>query len=202
MIRRRELSPIEVADALLERIDALNGPLNAICTMEPDRVRAAARAAEDAVLRGDEVGPLHGIPIAVKDLIFTNDRVTTGGSTYYRDFVPDEDDVTVERLRQAGAIILGKTNVTESGFGVDPGNPVFGLTHNPWSLDRTPGGSSSGSAVAVAAGMCPGALGSDGGGSIRVPASFCGLYGLKASFGRIPLYPGCRDTRYPGFSGW
>jgi aspartyl-tRNA(Asn)/glutamyl-tRNA(Gln) amidotransferase subunit A len=201
-IRRRELSPMEVAEALLGRIDALNGPLNAICTMDPERVRAAARAAEEAVTRGDALGPLHGIPIAVKDLIFTNDHVTTGGSTFYRDFVPDEDDVTVERLRKAGAIILGKTNVPEFGFGVGSRNPVFGVTRNPWNLERTPGGSSSGSAAAVASGMCPGALGSDGGGSVRVPASFCGLYGLKASFGRIPLYPGCRDTRYPGFSGW
>ena len=201
-IRRRELSPVEVADTLLGRIDELNGRLNAICTMDPDRVRAAAKRAEEALVRGDEVGPLHGIPIAVKDLIFTNDHVTTGGSTFYRDFVPDEDDVTVARLRQAGAIILGKTNVPEFGYGISSQNPVFGATRNPWNLDRTPGGSSGGSAAAVASGMCPGALGSDGGGSIRVPASFCGLYGLKASFGRIPLYPGCRDTRYPGFSGW
>lgn len=202
LIRRRELSPVELAEALLGRIEALNGRLNAICTMDADRVRAAARRAEDALARGDEVGPLHGVPIAVKDLIFTNDHVTTGGSTFYRDFVPDEDDVTVERLRQAGAIILGKTNVPEFGYGISSQNPVFGSTRNPWNADRTPGGSSGGSAAAVASGMCPGALGSDGGGSIRVPASFCGLYGLKASFGRIPLYPGCRDTRYPGFSGW
>ena len=202
MIRRRELSPVEIAEAMLGRIDALNGRLNAICTIHPERVRAAARAAEDALVRGDEVGALHGIPIAVKDLIFTNDHVTTGGSTYYRDFVPEEDDVTVERLRAAGAIILGKTNVPEFGYGISSQNPVFGATRNPWNMERTPGGSSGGSAAAVASGMCPGALGSDGGGSIRVPASFCGLYGLKASFGRIPLYPGCRDTRYPGFSGW
>jgi aspartyl-tRNA(Asn)/glutamyl-tRNA(Gln) amidotransferase subunit A len=201
-IRQRALSSVEVTDALLARIDALNGRLNAICTMDADRVRVAARAADAALANGDDVGALHGIPIAVKDLIFTNDHVTTGGSTYYRDFVPDEDDVTVERLRQAGAIILGKTNVPEFGFGVGSRNPVFGVTRNPWNLDRTPGGSSSGSAAGVAAGLFPGALGSDGGGSVRAPASYCGLYGLKASFGRIPLYPGCRDTRYPGFSGW
>ena len=202
LIQRRELSPVEVAEAALSRVEELNGRLNAVCTYDPERVRASARRAEDALVRGDAVGPLHGIPIAVKDLIFANDHVTTGGSTFYRDFVPDEDDVTVERLRKAGAVILGKTNVPEFGFGVGPGNPVFGLTRNPWNPDRTPGGSSSGSAAGVAAGMFPGALGSDGGGSVRVPASFCGLYGLKASFGRIPLYPGCRDTRYPGFSGW
>ena len=171
MIRRRELSPVEGAEALLAQIEALNPRLNAICTMHPERVRAAARVAEEAVVRGDDLGPLHGAPIAVKDLIFTDDHVTTGGSTFYREFVPDEDDVTVERLRRAGAVVLGKTNVPEFGYGISSQNPVFGDTRNPWNVERTPGGSSGGSAAAVASGMCPGALGSDGGGSIRVPAS-------------------------------
>jgi aspartyl-tRNA(Asn)/glutamyl-tRNA(Gln) amidotransferase subunit A len=201
--RRRELSPVEVAEAALDRIDALNPTLNAFCTIKPELVRAQARRAEQQLRSGDTAGPLCGVPIAVKDLIFTRDLRTVGGSTAYRDFVPEEDDITVERLRNAGAVILGKTNVPEFGYGRGLTiNPVFGVTRNPWNLERTPGSSSGGSAAALAAGMCPGALGSDGGGSVRSPSSYCGLYGLKASFGRVPLYPGCRDVRYPGFSGW
>jgi aspartyl-tRNA(Asn)/glutamyl-tRNA(Gln) amidotransferase subunit A len=202
LIRGRQLSPLEVATAVLERIDTLNGRLNAFCTLDPDRVLAQARQAERQVLNGEPLGPLCGVPIGIKDLIFTNDLVSTGGSTAYRDFTPDEDDITVERLRRAGAVILGKTNVPEFGMGINSQNPVFGATRNPWNLERTPGGSSGGSAAAVAAGLGPGALGSDGGGSVRGPSSYCGTYGLKPSFGRVPLYPGCRDTRYPGFSGW
>ncbi len=203
LLRRRELSPVEVAEAALARIEALNPTLNAFCTIDPELVRAQAKRAERELLAGDGVGPLCGVPIAVKDLIFTRDLRTVGGSTAYRDFVPEEDDVTVERLRQAGAIILGKTNVAEFGYGRGLTiNPVFGTTRNPWNLERTPGSSSGGSAAALAAGMCPGALGSDGGGSVRSPSSYCGLYGIKASFGRVPLYPSCRDVRYPGFSGW
>jgi aspartyl-tRNA(Asn)/glutamyl-tRNA(Gln) amidotransferase subunit A len=203
LLRTRRLSPVEVAEAALDRIAALDGTLRAFCTLDPERVRAQARQAERALSSGRDVGPLCGIPVAIKDLIFTRDLVTTGGSTAYRDFVPAEDDVVVERLRSAGAIILGKTNVPEFGYSAaGTTNPVFGTTRNPWNADRTPGGSSGGSAVAVAARMCAGALGTDGGGSIRSPSSYCGIYGLKPSFGRVPLYPGCRDTRFPGFSGW
>ena len=140
--------------------------------------------------------------MAVKDLIFTRGIRTTGGSPLYADFVPEEDDVTVERLRAAGAVILGKTNVSEFGYGGVGHNPLFPTTRNPWNPRLTPGGSSAGSAVAVATGMAPLALGSDGGGSIRIPAAFCGIVGIKASMGRVPLHPGCRDERYPGFSGW
>jgi aspartyl-tRNA(Asn)/glutamyl-tRNA(Gln) amidotransferase subunit A len=125
-----------------------------------------------------------------------------GGSRAYADFVPDEDDIVVERVAAADAIILGKTNVAELGYGGVGHNRVFATTRNPWALDLTSGGSSAGSAVAVATGMAPVALGSDGGGSIRIPAAFCGIVGFKPSMGRVPLYPGCRDERYPGFSGW
>jgi aspartyl-tRNA(Asn)/glutamyl-tRNA(Gln) amidotransferase subunit A len=202
LIGQKKLSPVELAETTLARVEALNGRLNAICTIKPDLVRAQAKRAEQQIMAGEATSPLSGIPIGIKDLIFTNDLASTGGSTAYRDFVPEEDDVTVERLRQAGAVILGKTNVPEFGMGFGSTNPVFGATRNPWNLEKTPGGSSGGSAAAVASGLGPGALGSDGGGSVRVPSSYCGTYGFKASFGRIPLYPGCRDTRYPGFSGW
>ncbi|WP_219996170.1 amidase [Nocardioides humi] len=141
------------------------------------------------------------MPISVKDLIFTTDLPTVGGSKAYVGFVPDEDDIVVERVRRAGGIVLGKTNVPDFGYG-PTFDPVFGTTRNPWDLTRSPAGSSGGSAAAVAAGLGPVSLGSDGGGSIRVPASFCGIYGLNPSFGRVPLYPGTRDTRFPGFSGW
>jgi aspartyl-tRNA(Asn)/glutamyl-tRNA(Gln) amidotransferase subunit A len=171
LLRRRELSPVELAEEALARIDALNPTLNAFCTIEPALVRAQAKRAELQLMRGDDVGPLCGVPIAVKDLIFTKDLRTVGGSTAYRDFVPDEDDITVERLRNSGAVILGKTNVPEFGYGRGLTiNPVFGLTRNPWNPEKTPGSSSGGSAAALAAGMCAGALGSDGGGSVRWPA--------------------------------
>src|SRR5262249_52921577 len=151
-------------------------------------------------MTAEMVGPLCGVPVAIKDLIFTNDLLSTAGSTAYRDFVPDEDDVTVERLRAAGAIILGKTNVGVFGMGTGSQNPVFGVSRNPWDPARTLGGSSGFSAIAVATGMAPGALGS--GGSTRSPRSYCGTYGLKPSFGLVPLYPGSRDPRYPGLGGW
>jgi Asp-tRNA(Asn)/Glu-tRNA(Gln) amidotransferase A subunit family amidase len=127
---------------------------------------------------------------------------TAGGARAYVGFVPDEDDVAVERLLAAGALLLGKTNVAELGYGAVGHNPVFPTTRNPWALDRTSGGSSAGSVAAVSAGMAPIALGSDGGGSIRIPAALCSIVGFKPSMGRVPLYPGCRDERFPGFSGW
>lgn len=201
LIRGRQLSPVEVAEAVIERIETFNPDVFAFCGLDHALVRAAARRAEQSVVRGEELGPLHGIPVSVKDLIFTTDFPTVGGSKMYVDFVPETDDIVVERIRAAGAIVLGKTNVPDFGYGpaVDP---VFGTTKNPWDLSRSPAGSSGGSAAAVAMGMGPVSLGSDGGGSIRVPASFCGIYGLNPSYGRVPLYPGTRDTRFPGFSGW
>ena len=140
--------------------------------------------------------------MGIKDLVCAKGIRTTSGSAAYIDFIPDEDDVSVERLREAGAVILGKTNAPEFGYSGVGHNAVFPATRNPWNPDLTSGGSSAGSAAAVAAGIGPFAIGSDGGGSIRIPSSLCGTFGMKASMGRVPLYPGCRDERYPGVSSW
>ena len=142
------------------------------------------------------------MPVAVKDLICTAGLRTTFGSRLYADHVPEEDDVVVERLRGAGAVIVGKTNTSEFGYGAVGHNPLFPTTRNPWNPALTPGGSSAGSAAAVAARMVPLALGSDGGGSVRIPASLAGVFGIKPSWGRVPVYPGCRDERHPGISSW
>ncbi len=201
-LRAKQLSPVEVVDAVLARMDQLEPQVHAFCTPTPDLARAEARRIEQAIMRGDATGPLAGVPVSIKDLIFTKGIRTVSGCVAYRDFVPDEDDIVVERLKAAGAIILGKTNVSELGYSAASHNPVFETTRNPWDLARTSGGSSAGAAVATATGMGPLAIGSDGGGSVRIPASFCGTYGIKPSFGRIPLYPGARDERFPGASGW
>lgn len=201
-IRNKEISPVEVTDAALERMARLEGELHAFSEITADLARDQARKVADAVSRGDDLGPLAGVPIAVKDLIATAGIPTRCGSPAYRDFVPDEDDVVVERVKAAGAVILGKTNVPEFGYSGAGHNPIAETTRNPWNPAMTPGGSSSGSGVAVAAGMAPLALGSDGGGSVRIPAAHCGVYGFKPSMGRVPLYPGCRDDRYPGISSW
>jgi aspartyl-tRNA(Asn)/glutamyl-tRNA(Gln) amidotransferase subunit A len=145
---------------------------------------------------------LAGVPIGIKDLIATEGITTSAGSAAYRSFVPDEDDVVVERIRAAGAVRIGKTNVPEFGYSGVGHNPILPTTRNPWNPDLTPGGSSAGSGAAVAARMGPVALGSDGGGSVRIPAAHCGVVGMKPSMGRVPLYPGCRDERYPGLSSW
>src|SRR5262249_41792471 len=154
------------------------------------------------IAAGESVGALAGVPVSIRDLILTRGVRTTSGSLAYRDFVPDEDDVVVERLRRAGAIMIGKTNVSEFGYSATGHNPLFETTCNPWNTSLTPGGSSAGAAVAVATGMGPIAIGSDGGGPLRIPAAHCGIYGFKPSMGRIPLYPGSRDERSPGVSGW
>src|SRR5207245_9720700 len=143
-----------------------------------------------------------GVAVGIKDLGRTKGIGTTCGSIIYKDLVPDGDDVGVERLKDAGAVIVGKTNVPELGYSGASYNMIFPATRNPWNIERTSGGSSAGSGAAVASGMGPFAIGSDGGGSIRIPAAFCGLYGLKASMGRVPLYPGTQGGRYPGLSGW
>lgn len=201
-VKRKELSPVEVIDAHLARMEALEPKLHAFCTPTPDLARAEAKRIESDIMAGREVGPLAGVPVGIKDLVCTKGIKTVSGSVAYKDFVPDEDDVVVERLKDAGAIIVGKTNVPEFGYSAVGHNPVFETTRNPWNLERTPGGSSAGSGAAVASGMCPFAIGSDGGGSIRIPSAHCGLYGLKASMGRVPLYPGTKDERYPGVSSW
>jgi amidase len=183
-IRDRELSCVEVMEAHLGRIEAVNPALNAIVTLDAELGLRAAAAADRPV--GGDRAPLHGLPIAVKDLEDTAGMRTTYGSTIHRDHVPTEDSPMVARLRRAGAIVIGKTNTPEFGAGSQTFNAVFGQTRNPYDLARTPGGSSGGAAAAVAAGMLPLADGSDLGASIRNPASFCNLVGLRPSPGRVP----------------
>jgi Asp-tRNA(Asn)/Glu-tRNA(Gln) amidotransferase A subunit family amidase len=193
-IREKKVSPVEVIDAHLKRIARENPKVNAIVTLTADLARAEAKKAEESVLKGEQLGPLHGVPVLVKDNVFTKGIRTTFGSRLYEDFVPEEDAVLVERLKVAGAIVMGKTNIPEFGLVCVTDNLVFGHTGNPWDIKKTPGGSSGGAAAAVALGLSPLATGNDAGGSIRIPASLCGVFGLKPSFGRIPSYP-----RLPGF---
>src|SRR5947208_249224 len=201
-IRKKSVSPREVINAVLARMEKLEPILHAFCTPTPDLARKQADRIEKAIMAGEEVGPLAGVPIGIKDLVCTAGIRTVSGSIAYKEFVPEEDDIVVERLKNAGAIILGKTNVPESGYSGVGHNPVFETTRNPWNTERTTGGSSAGSGAAVATGMGPFAIGSDGGGSVRIPSAHCGVYGVKASMGRLPLYPGCRHERYPGVSSW
>ncbi len=201
-IRAKEVSALEVTEAILRRMTALEPHIHAFCTPTPEVARAAARAVDAKIAAGEDAGPLGGVPIGIKDLVATKDIPTVMGSALYRDFIPDEDDIVVERLKAAGAVIIGKTNVPEFGYSGVGHNPVFPTTRNPWNTALTSGGSSAGSGAAVAAGVAPFAIGSDGGGSVRIPSALCGLYGLKASMGRVALYPGCRDERYPGVSSW
>src|SRR5262245_45712455 len=190
LIRRRKLSPVEVVDDVLDRIDRLNPQINAYVTVTRDEARQAARAAERALGRRQAaLGPLHGVPFSVKDLAITKGVRTTFGTRLFADNVPTEDAPMVARLRAAGAIMVGKTNTPTLGWLGATHNLLFGATRNPWRLDRTPGGSSGGASAAVAAGLAPIAVGSDGGGSIRIPASFAGIVGHKPSCGRIPAYP-------------
>jgi aspartyl-tRNA(Asn)/glutamyl-tRNA(Gln) amidotransferase subunit A len=202
LVKSKRLSPVEVVDAVLARMERVEPLLHAFCTPTPDLARAEAKRVEADMMAGRPLGALAGVPVGHKDLLLTKGVRTTSGSLAYKDFVPDEDDIVVERMRAAGAIMLGKTNAPEFGYSPTGHNPVFPTTRNPWNTALTPGGSSAGSAAAVAVGVGPLATGSDGGGSVRIPASFCGLYGLKPSMGRIPLYPGARDERYAGVSGW
>ncbi len=176
-----EVKASEVVEYCLERINELNPKINAFVTINEKAVEEARKA--------DANTPLAGLPIAVKDNVETKDLRTTYGSKLYENYVPDEDAVIVERLKKAGAVIIGKTNLPEFGLIAYTDSPLFGVTRNPWNTDKTVGGSSGGSAAAVAAMMVPVATGNDGGGSIRIPASFCGLFGLKPSYGRIPAYP-------------
>jgi len=194
-IRERRLSTVEVVEAFLARIEALNGGLRAIINLIPHSdSMAAAAAADRAVARGEPLGLLHGLPIAVKDLMDVAGMRTTSGSAIYADHVAASDCLLAERLRAAGAIIIGKTNTPEQGLGTLTFNNLFGRTANPWDRSRHAGGSSGGAAAAVAAGLLPFADGSDSGGSIRYPASFCNLVGLRPSPGRVP-------TGRPG-DGW
>lgn len=196
-IRNREVSPVQIVDAHLEAIHRLNGHLNAIVTLAADQARAAAKAAEAAVMQRCPLGPLHGLPVVIKDVTQTAEIRTTFGSPLYRDFIPHEDAEVVARLRRAGAIILGKTNTPEFACGANTTNEVFGPTRNPWNPELSPAGSSGGSAVAVATGMAPLAQGTDFGCSIRIPASFCGIVGLRTTGGLVPN----RGMRLPWDSG-
>ena len=189
LIRTKRLSPVELVAHTIERVEALNPGLNAICTPTFERALGDARAAEAAVMRGDPLPPLHGVPTTVKDLALTRGVRTMSGSRLYEDRIPALDHVHVERMREAGLISLGKTTVPEFGWKGNGDSPVTGITHNPWKHGYNAGGSSAGAAVCAAAGLGPVHQGSDGAGSVRMPAAFCGVYGLKPSHGRIPYWP-------------
>lgn len=189
LYQKREISPVEVTEGVLSRIDRLNPSLNAFITPTPDLALEQARAAERAYAGTDPPPVLAGIPASLKDLTATEGIRTTRGSLLFKDWVPDFDAPIVERLYAAGIVMLGKTNTPELGWKGDSDNRIIGPTHNPWKHGQTAGGSSGGAAAAVASGLGPLAQGTDGAGSIRIPSSFCGLYGLKPSWGRIPQYP-------------
>ena len=190
-----QLSPVELTAHALQRIEELNPKLNAFLTVCGDEAIAAAKQAEEQALRGEAVGPLHGIPVPIKDLSRTAGVRTTRGSLIFKDDVPTVDDMVVARIKAAGGIVIGKTNTPEFGHRGTTENLLGDPCRNPWDTEMTPGGSSGGSAAAVASGMASIAQGSDGGGSIRVPANFCGVYGLKPTRGRVP-------STYSGPGGW
>jgi aspartyl-tRNA(Asn)/glutamyl-tRNA(Gln) amidotransferase subunit A len=187
LIKSKEVSPVEVVRAYLDRIEKLDGKLKAFITVSGDEALAAAKAAESAVMSGQSLGPLHGIPIGLKDLYATKGVKTTGGSKILADWVPSEDATVVAKLTKAGAISLGKLNMHEFAYGPEGVNIHYGTPWNPWDREkhRIAGGSSSGSGVAVAAALCAGALGSDTGGSIRIPSALCGITGIKPTYGRV-----------------
>jgi aspartyl-tRNA(Asn)/glutamyl-tRNA(Gln) amidotransferase subunit A len=189
LYRSRKLSPVEVATAVLERIGALNPRYTAFITVTAERAMDGARASEARYGNRGELGPLDGVPISIKDLMPTKGIRTTRGSLLDPDWVPDFDPPFMDRVYAAGMVMLGKTNTPELGWKADSGNRIVGPTHNPWQYERTAGGSSGGAGAAVALGMGPIGQGSDGGGSIRIPASFCGIYGFKPSAGLVPQYP-------------
>ena len=186
LIERKEVSPIEVTEAYLDRIDALDFKFNAYLTVCRDEALQAAREAEQAIARGNYLGPMHGIPVAVKDQFWTGGIRSTGGSRILADFIPDEDATAIANLRRAGAVLLGKTNLTE--FAITAFTHRYSTPRNPWNLDMYTGGSSSGSGAATAAFLCATSLGEDTGGSIRFPATWCGLVGLRPSWGRVSRY--------------
>lgn len=201
-IRDGQITPEDALEASLQRIGELNDELNAFCVIDEEGAKNAARQATTAVKNDKELGPLHGVPVGIKDHINVKGMRTTYGSTLHENFVPERDSIVVQRIRDAGGIILGKTNIPEFAYQGITDNSVYGLSRNPWDIGKTPGGSSGGSGAAVASGMVPLALGSDGAGSVRIPSSFCGLYGCIASFGRVPVFPEHRDPAIKGASGW
>jgi aspartyl-tRNA(Asn)/glutamyl-tRNA(Gln) amidotransferase subunit A len=191
LYRRRKLSPVELTQFLLDRIARVNPRLNAYLTLNSEIALKNAAAAESALCSksrrkaGRDLGPLHGIPISLKDNLYTAGLRTTGGSGFLRDFLPLQDAAVVTLLKNSGAILIGKTNLHEFAYGVTSNNPHFGPVHNPWDLARIPGGSSGGSAAALAAGLCFGSIGTDTGGSVRIPSALCGVVGLKPGLGRV-----------------
>ena len=192
LIADRRLSPVEIVNAHLERIGETEGRLNSFITLLGDEALAEAREAERAIREGHYLGPLHGIPVGLKDLYYTRGIRTTVGSKIMRDFVPETDAAVTERFRQAGAILIGKLQMHEFALGATSINPHDGPARNPWDTERVTGGSSGGSGSSVAAGQCMAALGTDTGGSIRIPSSLCGIVGLKPTFGRVSrhgVYP-------------
>lgn len=186
LIEKREVSPVEATEAYLDRIDELDFKLNAYLTVSRREALTAAREAEEAIGRGNYLGPMHGVPVAVKDQLWTKGIRSTGGSRFLADFVPEEDATVVSNLKRAGAIVLGKTNLTE--FAVTGFSHRFSIARNPWDLNSSAGGSSSGSGAATSAFLCATSLGEDTGGSIRFPAAWCGLVGLRPSWGRVSRY--------------
>ena len=189
-IRRKKLSPVQAVQASLDQIKRFNPEFNAFCTLCAESALRQASKAEADIMSDTKLGPLHGVPISIKDLINTRGIRTTYGSKIFENFVPEQNDTVVDRLEAAGAIVIGKTNTSEFGWVAITNNLIFGATRNPWSPDLTSGGSSGGAAVSTALCMVPLAIGSDGGGSIRIPSSFCGVFGFKPSFGRVPQGPG------------
>ena len=188
-IATRQVSPVELMRTTLAQVERLDPDLNCFASYAPEQALAAAQAAEQALMTGRPLGPLHGLPISVKDLIAVKDLPLTFGSRVMADNVATADAPSVERVRSAGACIIGKTTTSEFGCKAVGDSPLSGITRNPWDAGKTPGGSSAGAAASVAAGLTPFALGTDGGGSIRIPAALCGLFGIKAQFGRVPVYP-------------
>lgn len=193
-VRAGDLSPVALAEAALARIEALDREINSFTTLLPEQALASASELERRVASGGSVGPLAGVPVSIKDVIWVKDAPATNGSRALAAFVPSEDAVIVARLREAGAVIVGKTNNPELCLEGITDNQVYGLTRNPWDLGRTPGGSSGGAGASLALGLTPLAIGSDGGGSIRIPSSFCGVVGHKPTYGLVP--------GTPGFRGW
>ena len=200
-IRKKEISPVEITRAYLERIQSHDAKINSFITLLPCEALRAARQAEKGIGKGKALGPLHGIPFAAKDLFLTQGIRTTCGSKILKNFVPDYNATVIERLQAAGAILLGKLNMHEFAYGTTSVNPHYGPVHNPWDRERVPGGSSGGSAAALASAFVPLTLGTDTGGSIRIPSALCGTAGLKPTYGRISrhgVYPLCWSLDHPG----